>query len=122
MFDRESFGRLGKWTGFVGVMTLIVGILQAISILGIIPGVLSIILGVKLLGAKASAKAIAAYGGEMPPDQLNKMVRDLRVYFQINGVLIIIGLVFAALIMIAGIIGIFSIPWDQILEFTYESW
>lgn len=113
MFNRENLEKLGKWAGFVGVMTLIAGILQAISIVGIISGVITIILGVKLLGAKSSAKSIAAYSGEIPPDQLDKMVNDLRVYFQINGILIIIGLILAALMLIAGIVGLFAFPWED---------
>ncbi|MGI6364673.1 MAG: DUF5362 family protein [Bacillota bacterium] len=119
MFDRENLGKLGKWAGFVGVMTLIGGVMQILSIVGIISGILFIILGVKLLGAKSSAKAIAAYGGEMPTDQLNKMVNDLRVYFQINGILIIIGLVLSVLILIAGVIGLFTLPWEEFVEITY---
>ena len=74
MFDRESLAKLGKWAGFVGVITLIMGILQVLTILGIISGVITIILEVKLLGAKSSAKAIAAYSGEIPAEQLNKMI------------------------------------------------
>lgn len=103
MFDRESLAKLGKWAGFVGVITLIMGILQVLTILGIISGVITIILGVKLLGAKSSAKAIAAYSGEIPAEQLNKMVNDLRVYFQINGVLMIIGIIFGVIGLIVSI-------------------
>ena len=121
MFEREQFAKLGKWAGFVGVITLIGGILQVMTIVGIISGVLMIVLGVKLMGTKSSAKAIAAYSGEMPPDQLNKMVNDLRVYFHINGVLIIIGLIVAVLVMIAVAIGTFSglIPWEEFIQFEY---
>lgn len=114
MFDQENFSRLAKWVGFVGMMSLITGVVQMLSIVGILPGVLFIILGFKLLGAKSSAKAIASFSGEeLPPEQLNKMVNDLRLYFQINGILLISGLVFAALMVVAGIIGYYTIPWED---------
>lgn len=120
MIDRENFEKFGKWAGFVGIITLIGGILQVLSIIGIISGVLMIILGVKLLGAKSSARAIAAYSGEMPPDQLNMMVNDLRVYFQVNGVLIIISLILAVLITIALIVGVLTLPWEEISQFEFN--
>ena len=78
MFDRENLGKLGKWAGFVGVMTLIGGVMQILSIVGIISGILFIILGVKLLGAKSAPRPLPPTV-EMPTDQLNKMVNDLRV-------------------------------------------
>lgn len=120
MIDRENFEKLGKWAGFVGIITLIGGILQVLSIVGIIGGIITIILAVKLLGAKSSAKSIAAFSGEMPPDQLNKMVNDLRVYFQINSVLIIISLVMFALVAIALLVGVFSIPWNEYFQFDFN--
>lgn len=116
MFNKDSFDKLAKWSGFVGVMTLIAGILQCLSIVGIISGVIYIILGVKLLGAKSSAKAITAFNGEIPQGQLDKMVSDLGVFFQINGVLIIIGIVFAIVITIASIVGMLALPWEEMIN------
>jgi len=121
IIDKQNLNRLAGWVGFFGIVTLIIGIMQAVTIIGIIPGVIYIVLAVKLLGVKSSAKAIAATSGDTP-DQLNKMVNDLRVYFQINGILIIIAIVLSIIITIAAIVGVFAIPWNEIIndiDFTY---
>lgn len=112
MYSTDSFRKLGTWAGFMGVMSIIGGILQLITIVGIIPGIIMIIMGSKLLGAKSSAKAIAAFNGEMPAGQLNKMVDDLRSYFQITGIITIIAFSISALLIIAGILGMFAFPWE----------
>jgi hypothetical protein len=120
MYNQESLKKLASWTGFVGIITLILGILQAITIVGIIPGVLCIILGVKLMGAKSSARALGA--GDQTPEHLNKMITDLGTYFQINGILIILSLILGVVGIIVGIIvGITSynsIPWDDYMHLT----
>lgn len=116
MYSTDSFRKLAAWAGFIGVMTIVGGILQLITIIGIIPGIIMIIMGGKLMAAKSSAKAIAAFNGEMPAGQLNKMVTDLHSYFMINGILIIIALALSVLFMVGGIIGMFSIPWEELIE------
>lgn len=116
MYSTDSFRKLASWAGFIGVMTIIGGILQLITIIGIIPGIIMIIMGGRLMAAKASAKAIAAFNGEMPAGQLNKMVADLHSYFKINGILIIIALAASILFMVGGIIGMFSFPWEELIE------
>lgn len=102
MLEKQQLNDMSKWAGFVGIMTIISGVLACISIAGIIPGVISIILGLKLRSAKKYADELA-----VDPDQttqsgkLNLLLADLSGYFKIQGILIIIGLVLA-------VVGIFA--------------
>jgi amino acid transporter len=106
MFDNLNLDKLAKWTGFMGVFSIIIGVLQAITIVGIPAAIIMIILGVKLLGAKSAAKALTVAPEADVPTQFNKMVNDLRVYFQVNGVLVIIGLILGALTVIGLIVAL----------------
>jgi len=119
MFDNLTLDKFAKWSGFMGVFTIVMGILQALTLIGIPAGVIMIILGVKLLGAKSAAKALTVAGEADVPTQLNKMVNDLRVYFQVNGVLIIIGLVLSVLAVI-GLIVAFIISGGNPLDFNFN--
>ncbi len=118
MFDSLTFGKLAKWSGFLGVFLIIMGVLQAVTIVGIPMAILMIIMGVKLIGAKNAAKALAVTGEMEAPAQVNKLANDLRVFFQINSVLIIIGLVLGVL-MGVGLI-IFIVIQGGIPEFNYD--
>lgn len=117
MFDNLTLNKFAKWSGFMGVFSIIIGVLQAITIVGIPAAIIMIILGVKLLGAKSAAKALTAQEADVPT-QLNKLVNDLRVYFQVNGVLIIIGLILGILATIALVV--FTIIQGGNFDFNYQ--
>jgi hypothetical protein len=95
---------MSKWAGFVGIMTIISGVLGCLTIAGIIPGIISIILGLKLRSAKNYADQLAADPNETTQSgKLNLMISDLSGYFKIQGILIIVGLVLAVVGIIIAI-------------------
>lgn len=119
MLDNSTLAKFAKWSGFLGVWTIILGVLQALTIVGIPAAIIMIILGVKLLGAKSAANQLAVSPEGDAPMHINKLIGDLKTYFQINGVLIIIGLVLLVLILIAFIVAIIAMG-GQIPEFNFE--
>ncbi|HOC06889.1 MAG: DUF5362 family protein [Bacillota bacterium] len=119
MLDNFTLAKFAKWSGFLGVWTIILGVLQALTIVGIPAAIIMIILGVKLLGAKSAANQLAVSPEGDAPMHINKLIGDLKTYFQINGVLIIIGLVLLVLILIAFIVAIIAMG-GQIPEFNFE--
>lgn len=87
------------WMKLVGVMSIIYGILVALSIVGIIIAWLPIWMGVLLF---QSANLIdQAYSGE---DQaaLTQSLNRLKTYFTITGILTLIGLVGGAIMFMFG--------------------
>lgn len=109
MLEKQQLNDMSRWAGFVGIMTIIGGVIGCLSIAGIIPGVISIILGLKLRSAKKYADELV-----VNPDQaaqfgkLNLLLSDLSGYFKIQGILIIIGLSLAVIgIILAVALGSF---------------
>lgn len=97
MVDKERLNALSKWGGFVGVMTIISGIISALIgvfafVVGAIPGIITIILGVKLINARAQADALISANIE-GEQNLNVLFDHLNGYFKIQGILIIVSLV-----------------------------
>ena len=69
-------------------------------------------------GAKSAANQLAVSPEGDAPMHINKLIGDLKTYFQINGVLIIIGLVLLVLILIAFIVAIIAMGANP--EFNFE--
>ena len=107
--NRYTLESLKKWLGFVGIMTIISGVFVCISAIGtfgisLIPGIITIILGVKLLNAKKSIENfLMGHDGEM-----NNIFDNLTSYFKIQGILMIISLVFMVLMIVFGGLMMFS--------------
>ena len=111
MIDRDQLSELSKWAGLVSIMTIIFGAFSALFgilayVVGAIPGIIMIILGVKLRNAKSSADALIA-SGEEDVAGINILFTNLNSYFKLQGILlivslamIILGLIFA---VVAGI-------------------
>jgi len=106
--------QLSKWMGFVGIMTIIGGTLSAISgvfafVVGAIPGIITIILGVMLRKAKGHAEAML-YEDSVKNYSANfsMLVSNLNTYFKILGVLIIISLILGVLLAVFGLIAGFA--------------
>lgn len=104
--DRGFLETLNKWSGFVGIMTIITGALTclgAIASFGIslIPGIIQIILGVKLRNAKASIDRYLSGDAR----EINGIFENLGSYMKLQGILIIVGLVIAAIGIILAIVG-----------------
>jgi len=103
LLQREQLSDLSKWAGFVSIMTIILGVLSAISgvwfyLIGAAPGVIMIILGIKLRAAKNAADALLTSGDENLAE-VNSLIASLATYFKLQGILNIVVLAF-------GVIGI----------------
>ena len=112
--DRAKIEQLTKWMGFVGIMTIIGGAISAIAgvfafVIGAIPGIIAIILGVKLLNAKQQATLMMQEDDKSYSGSFNLFIGNLSTYFTIQGILIIIGLVFAVIGFIISLIAGFTL-------------
>lgn len=86
---------LGGWLRFVGIMSILAGIMYCASCFGILWGVLLIIGGVALLGARRSLEGIPS----IPPSFIPFMEK-LHTFFLVTGITYIIMLVGFVLVMI----------------------
>jgi hypothetical protein len=82
---------------FLGVMLIIDGVISIFTIVGILWCWLFIWLGVLLFKA-AGAVELAQLHGEKR--QLIESLRKIKTFFTINGVLLLIGLIFAVVMLI----------------------
>lgn len=101
--SRANARAMSGWMKFVGIFTLISGILQALSIVGIIWAWLSIWLGILINQAGSSARSYADSGDEA---SLNTLTGKLKLIFKLIGILIIVSF---AVSIIAGIIWVIVI-------------
>ncbi len=112
--DRVKLQQLSAWMGFVGIITIIGGALSALAgvfafVIGAIPGVIAIVLGIKLRGAKQYADALLMeQAGEGYSVNFNMFVDNLNTYFKIQGILIIISLVMGLIGILFGLFAGFA--------------
>jgi len=92
------------WIKFVGVMSIIGGAIQALTIFGIIIAWLPIWIGI-LLFQSASAIEQAHQGGNR--DAMTRSLLKLKTYFIITGVLTLIGIIIMVLAFFLFFIGAF---------------
>ncbi len=85
------------WIKFVGIVNIVMGALTALSIIGILWAWIPIWIGVLLMQAGGAIERAQMTGDE---SALRQSLDKLRVYFVIQGVLIIISLVLMALFML----------------------
>lgn len=88
------------WLKFLGILSIIYGVLTALSIVGIIIAWLPIWMGV-LLFQSATALEEAFVNGEQ--EALARALDKLKVYFIIMGVVTLISIAFFVLAMFLGI-------------------
>jgi hypothetical protein len=87
------------WMKLLGVLMIIAGILQAITIVGIIICWLPIWVGVLLLKAASSAEMAQAGGSK---HELITALSKIKTIFTIYGILALIGIVIAVIFLIVG--------------------
>lgn len=116
MIDRETLSKLASWSGFCGVLFIIIGVLGAIGglfafIIGAVPGIIMIMMGVKLLNTKNKVNLMLMQAAGVDTSaSLNAVFSDLKSFFQFQGILFILYLVIIAVsILITLIIGIGSL-------------
>lgn len=97
-----------KWAGFLGIVTIISGVLTCLGAittfgLSLIPGIINIILGLKLNKTKQTIESYLR--GDTY--SINETFENLGSYFKIQGILMIVTFVIAILfILFAVIVGI----------------
>lgn len=96
--SRTDARAMSGWLKFVGIVSLVSGILQALSIVGIIWAWLTIWVGILLNQAGSRARAWADSGDETA---LGALIAKLKTTFTIIGILTIVSL---AVGLIAGIV------------------
>ena len=122
-YSLDTFGfmtieRLYKWTKFVGIMNIITGAIYCLSIIilsipTVIMGIITIIMGTKLTNASKHLQ-FALQHQDGP--SFSTAIDQLRQYFFINGILLLITLVLIGLIIL-----MFSLFAGYIMDFINES-
>ncbi len=87
--------KLGGWMQFAGVMTILLGVLYALSCFGILWGVLLIIGGVALLGARSALATVRTV-----PWPLGPFFEKINTFFLTLGIFYIVMLVVISLVLI----------------------
>ena len=107
---RKNAKGMAGWAKFMGIMTIVSGCLQVLTIFGIVIAWLPIWMGVVLTRAGSKAGEYAEKGDMA---SLEAMTGQLKTYFVISGILIIISF---ALALVAAVVWIvllalgFSMP------------
>lgn len=104
MVSEHNLREMSTWAGFLGIIMIISGVLSAIGglfmfVVGAIPGIITIILGIKLRNAKNYAEEAVNTNNEVA---LNSLIASLSSFFKIQGVLIIIIFVLTIVFMLLG--------------------
>jgi hypothetical protein len=106
---RKNAKGMAGWMKFVGILTIIGGCLQALSILGLVIAWLPIWMGVVL--TKAGSKA-GEYADKGDFTSLEGLTGQLKTYFTISGIMIIVSFAVAIIAAIAWAVllglGVFS--------------
>ena len=106
---RKNAKGMAGWMKFMGIMTIIGGCLQALTIFGIVIAWLPIWMGVVL--TKAGSKA-GEYADKGDFTSLEGVTGQLKTYFTISGIMMIVSFAIAVIIAIAWVVllglGVFS--------------
>jgi len=106
---RKNAKGMAGWMKFIGIMTIVGGCLQALTIFGLPIAWLPIWMGVVL--TKAGSKA-GEYADRGDSASLEGVTGQLKTYFTISGILIIVSFAVTIIVMIAWVVllglGVFS--------------
>ena len=105
------------WLKFMGILSIIAGVGQALSIVGILFAWLPIWMGVLMLQAGSSIESAGQFGDRFA---FLRSMGSLKTYFVLQGVLALIGIAVAVsalcIMFILPLLGITLIPWQQIIN------
>jgi hypothetical protein len=105
------------WLKFLGVLSIIGGVFQALSIVGLLIAWLPIWMGVLMFQAGSSIDPAGQFGDRFA---LLRSLGNLKTYFVLQGVLTLIGIVIAVtmlcIMFILPLLGFTLIPWQQIIN------
>lgn len=89
------------WLKFLGILSIIGGAIQALSLFGIVVAWLPIWMGVVLYQAASNIEAAHSSGQR---SAVIAALNNLKTYFIINGILLLIGIVLVVLFICLGIV------------------
>jgi hypothetical protein len=84
------------WMKFLGILSILVGASQMLSLVGILWGWLPLWMGILLYQAANSAETARLSGD---PYALASALSKVKTYFIINGILTLLGMLFACIMM-----------------------
>jgi len=93
------------WMKFLGVMSIISGVIQVITIIGILFAWLPIWTGILLFQAASAAEQAYETGNK---NELNISLSKLKTYFVIMGVISLLAVIFMAIMFFSGSLTFFS--------------
>ena len=105
------------WLKFLGILSILGGIAQALSIVGIIVAWLPIWMGVVMFQAGSSIDSAGQFGDKYA---FLRSLGSLKTYFVLQGVLTLIGIIIAmsmlCIMFVLPLLGLTLIPWQQIVN------
>jgi hypothetical protein len=108
------------WLKFLGILSIISGIFQAISIAGIIIAWLTIWMGVLMFQAGSNIESATTLGDKF---SFLRSLDSLKTYFVLQGVLTLLGILFvlvmSCILFILPLLGLTLIPWQDIINQSY---
>lgn len=108
------------WLKFLGVLSIIAGVGQALSIVGILFAWLPIWMGVLMFQAGSNIESAAQFGDKFA---FLRSMGSLKTYFVLQGVLSLIGILISVsmlcIMFILPLVGITLIPWQDIINQSY---
>ncbi len=102
------------WMKLIGILSIISGVLYAVTIIGIVIAWLPIWMGVILYQAGSSSEQ-AYYNGDKY--SFLKSMNQLKLYFTITGIMTLIGIIFAGIMIIMFLIG--GLAFGDYLDHNY---
>jgi hypothetical protein len=99
MLNQETLKKLITWINLVSILSIVIGAISALFgllavLIGAIPGVLMIIMGVKLLSAKKAAQELLTMEDQsLAAPKLELLLSEITTYFKIQGILYIISVI-----------------------------
>ncbi|MFH1524729.1 MAG: DUF5362 domain-containing protein [Chloroflexota bacterium] len=105
------------WLKFLGVLSIIGGIGQALSIVGILIAWLPIWMGVLMFQAGSSVESAGQFGDKFA---FLRSLSSLKTYFVLQGVLtllgILVGVSMLCIMFILPLLGVTLLPWQDIIN------
>lgn len=109
MYLQETLKKFSFWTKFIGYVTVISGAISAFFglfsfVIGAIPGIITIIMGIKLINAAKNAEELI-HDPNLEDGQMEELIENMKTYFKIQGILMIVALLLIPVFLILGIGG-----------------
>jgi hypothetical protein len=105
------------WLKFLGVMSIIGGVGQALSIVGILIAWAPIWMGVLMFQAGSSIEPASQFGDKFA---FLRSLGNLKTYFVLQGVLTLVAIIFAVtmlcIMFVLPLLGFTIIPWQQVMN------